>query len=365
VFLWFPAVSPVSTCPVHVERVHLVDVSGDETPVAGLYPADTDRPLYMQFAVGGTQVTVTALMLVSLLFGAGIAGYGGYDYLQQSEAVDDAVTVETTVVDTEISSSGRRALYRVSAEHTYQYQGTEYTSEDVFPGSLAPRYATRNDAEDVLDDYEPGETATAYVDPESPNEAFLERDTAQTPFWLVGFGGLMIALTTLHAVGPRNPGQETKLRPASEHESTRYDSLFGYDRGAVNHLSKRLLPVSLAVFLLALLTAVFFTATSSGQATLTDPAGLALVTAAVAWLGAIGALVLYDIWSFTEYRRLRERIPEPRPPSPFRHPSRLVTILYTDDNLDTYGRRVKRTASVFAVTLFMTGMFLYILATAA
>lgn len=320
----------------------------------------------MEFSVGGTRVTVTTLMLVSLLFGAGIAGYGGYDSFQQSDAVDDAVTVETTILDTEIDSSGRRALYRVSAEHTYQYQGTEYTSKRVFPGSLAPRYVIRSDAEAVIDSYEAGETATAYVDPDSPGEAFLERETALTPFWLVGFGGLMIVLTTLHAMGPRNPGQNTQLRPASEHESTQYESLFGYDRDSVNYVSKRLFSVSLAAFLLALVTTVFFVATSSsGQATLTDPVALALVTAAVAWLASIGGLVLYGIWSFTEYRRLRGRIPDPRPPSPFRHPSRLVTILYTDEGLDTYGRRVKFTAFVFAVTLSMAGIFGYILATAA
>jgi hypothetical protein len=90
-----------------------------------------------------------------------------------------------------------------------------------------------------------------------------------------------------------------------------------------------------------------------------------LLTAFLAGLALIGALVLYGVWSFTEYRRLRERIPEPRPPSPFRHPSRLVTVLYTREGLDAYGRRVKRTGFVLAVTAFLVGVFTFVLVTAS
>ena len=59
----------------------------------------------MQFTVRGVAVTVTPVILITLVLGLGIAGYGRYDYVQQSDAVDDAVAVETTVVDTDISRS--------------------------------------------------------------------------------------------------------------------------------------------------------------------------------------------------------------------------------------------------------------------
>lgn len=323
----------------------------------------------MQFTLRGTPITVTPLMLIAVVLGVGVAGYGGYDYIQQSNAVTDAVAVETTVTDTEISTSeGRNLYYRVTAVHTYQYRGTEYTSDQVFPGTTSPMFTVRSDAESVLEPYESNTTTTAYVAPGAPGRAFLERQTTFAPFKFVGFGALVALLTTLHAVGPRTPGQETELRPKSERRPTRYETLFGVDRDIVNRLSKRLLllaPVVFFVSIAATVVLVYTGESSSIQAGLTDLVGLTTLTAGTAALVCIAALVCYGIWSFTEYRRLRERIPEPRPPSPFRHPSRLVTILYTSDELDTYGKRVKLTGFAFTVAAFLAGIFAFILVTAA
>jgi hypothetical protein len=319
----------------------------------------------MELSVRGTPITVTPLLLAALLLSLGAVGYGGYDYVQQSNAVEDAVTVETTVTDTDISvSAGRGLVYRISVEHTYQYRGTEYTSKQVFPGSLGPMYTARSDAAAALAPYEPNTTATAYVDPESPGRAFLERQTTWGPFRLVGLGGLVAVLTVLRIVGARNPGQGTELRPASDHEPTRYETLFGLDRDRVNRLSKHLMVVAPVVFLAALAATVLlvYNADSSSlQVGLTDPVGLALLTAFLAALGLIAALVGYGVWSFTEYRRLRARIPEPRPPSPFRHPTRLVTILSTNDGLDEYGRRVKLTGFAFTVAAFFAGILVSVI----
>ncbi|WP_135661883.1 DUF3592 domain-containing protein [Halorhabdus rudnickae] len=323
----------------------------------------------MQFTVRETQITVTPLILLAIALGGGVAGYAGYDYIQQSNAVDDAIAVETTVTDTEISkSAGQGISYRVSVRHTYQYRGAEYTSEQVFPGSISPMYFARSDAERVIEPYEANETTTAYVDPSSPSVAFLERETTLAPFTFVGFGGLVVVLTMLHAAGAPNPGQNTELRPEREFEPTRDETLFGINRDTVNRLSKRFMIIAPVVLILSLIAMVAFLYTaesSSMQASLTDPIVLTVLTAFVAGIALVGALVLYGFWSFTEYRRLRERIPEPRPPSPLRHPSRLVTILYTNDELDTYGRRVKLTGFAFTVAVFLLGVFVSIFVTAA
>ncbi|QSG11722.1 Uncharacterized membrane protein, DUF3592 family [Halapricum desulfuricans] len=270
-------------------------------------------------------------MLVALLLGVGIAGYGGYDYVQQADAVDDAVAVNTTITDAEISEiSDRSTTYRVTVEHTYRFQGTEYTSRQVFPGRISPMYVLQSDAAAVIEQYEPNATATAYVDPDAPSQAFLERRTVRMPFVYVGFGGLLALLTTLHAIGARNPGQDTELRLGHEQGSTRDETLLGFDLGTINSLSKYLMLGSPVVLALSLVGTVYLTyrAESSVQAEITDPIGITAVGAFVAALGLIAGLALYTVWSFSEYRRLRERIPQPRPPSPFRHPSRLVTILY-------------------------------------
>lgn len=104
---------------------------------------------------------------------------------------------------------------------------------------------------------------------------------------------------------------------------------------------------------------------SSLQVSVTDPVGFALLAALLSVIGLIFGLTLYAIWSFTEYRRLRERIPDPRPPSPFRHPSRLVTVMYSRDDLDTYGRRVKLTGFAFTIIGFLIGVVAFVLVTAS
>jgi hypothetical protein len=49
------------------------------------------------------------------------------------------------------------------------------------------------------------------------------------------------------------------------------------------------------------------------------------------------SLALYGVWSVAEYRALGRRLENPKPPSPFAHPSRLVSILGTKgDELREY-----------------------------
>lgn len=92
------------------------------------------------------------------------------------------------------------------------------------------------------------------------------------------------------------------------------------------------------------------------QVGFTDPFGFLLGTAFVVVCAVIAALGLYTLWSFTEYRRLRDRIPDSRPPSPFTHPTRLVTILLGTYDLDPYGKRVRRTCVALLAALLLAGV---------
>jgi hypothetical protein len=75
---------------------------------------------------------------------------------------------------------------------------------------------------------------------------------------------------------------------------------------------------------------------------------------------------LYGVWSFSQYRQLRRRLPEPRPPSPFTRPNRLVSILGTDsDDLPEYGRRVRVTGWAFLVATAMAAVIVQLLYTAS
>jgi len=94
---------------------------------------------------------------------------------------------------------------------------------------------------------------------------------------------------------------------------------------------------------------------SSVQTDLVGPVGLPLLAGAGFWVGVILSLCLYGIWSFSQYRRLRRRLPDLTPPSPFTHPGRLVTILGTSrDGLPEYGRRVRLTGWAFVIAAGLT-----------
>lgn len=311
----------------------------------------------MQVTVGGTSVTLTKWTAVALLLAAACAGYGGYDYAQQSAAVEDAVAVDATILEAAVERDpgGRRSgiRYDLVVEFTYQYEGTEYTSNRVFPGSISTGYESRDGAESVLAPYEANETATAYVDPAAPGDGFLKRQTNSGPFAFVAGGALAFVMVALHATGAREPGQHTDLRPASAEGTTNAGTLLGVDRDTVNTASKRLLvagPVLALVSVVALVGVLL--AASGGSAgespTLdlapTDPRAFPVIGLGIGLALLVAGLVVYIVWSLGEYRRVRARVREPRPPSPFRHPSRLVTILGTsDDDLDPYGWQVKRT----------------------
>jgi hypothetical protein len=102
------------------------------------------------------------------------------------------------------------------------------------------------------------------------------------------------------------------------------------------------------------------------QADLFGPVGLSALAALVAYVGTILSVCLYGLWSFGEYRRLRRRLDDPKPPSPFRQPSRLATVLGTDhDELNAYGRQVRLTGFVFGVGLFLTAILVYVVYTAS
>ena len=325
----------------------------------------------MELTIRGTPVRITkGTVILIVICLAGIT-YGGYDYVQQSAAVDDAVPVEATIEEASVSQSESRGSsdYYVQVAFTYQYQGTAYTGDQLFPGSISRSYDTRSAAESAIEPYEPGETVTAYVDPTDPREGFLERQTITSPFEFIAIGGIGLLVTTLNAVGARRPGAETGLQPEQQHASTQYQTLFGVDRDTVHSLSTRLLKVTILVIpasMVSVVAGLLFTGSGSGepvdlQVRLTDPVGILLGIVFLAAITLVISVILYSVWSFTEYRRLRERIPKPRPPSPFKHPTRLVTICIGNHELDAYGKRIQKTGVAFLVVLFFLGALTQIL----
>jgi hypothetical protein len=117
-----------------------------------------------------------AMSIFVLLVGIGILGVGAYSYVADSAVLDDRVEVTAEVVDTgveEVPASRGNTAFVPNVTFQYRFNGTEYTSNRLYPGRAQPTYGNRSSAEAQLSAYPVGETVTAYVDPDSPARAFL------------------------------------------------------------------------------------------------------------------------------------------------------------------------------------------------
>ena len=146
-------------------------------------------------SVDGPKTRKGALAL--LLIGLAVTGYGAYDYTQQSDAVADAVEVDAAITDVGVESTSTGSSpgtdYRPTVRFTYEYDGTEYASTNVFPSAITSNYDTESAAREVVAEYAAGEPTTAYVDPDDPAGAFLRAQTSNAPLFAAALG-LFLAL---------------------------------------------------------------------------------------------------------------------------------------------------------------------------
>jgi hypothetical protein len=143
--------------------------------------------------------------LLYVLIGVAVMSYGGYDYVQQTEAVREAVEVEATVTDlgieTERGTASQRGVdYDPTVAFAYTYNGTEYTGSKIYPADIEHEYETRSGAESVIEEYEEGGRTTAYVTPDRPGDAFLKNETTTAPLIAIALGGIFALFATVSAV---------------------------------------------------------------------------------------------------------------------------------------------------------------------
>ncbi|GAB3323184.1 DUF3592 domain-containing protein [Haloplanus salinarum] len=327
----------------------------------------------MKLPVGITTLHLSRKSVYLLVLAVALVGAGGYSYVQQGQAVDDAVTVQATVDSAQVERiDSRRSIdYEPEIEYTYEYQGETYTSEQVFPGPTIRTYSDRSNAQSIVRSYEPGTTVRAYVRPSEPSNAFLIRERTPWPARAVAIGGVLLCIVVLAGLGAKRPGRH-ELRPEREVRSPPSRTWVERNDERLRRLSKWALLVCFVAFWLSMVGLAFgILSLSEGsarpvEADLLGPVGIPLLAAAGFWVGMILSLCLYGVQSFSRYRRLRRRLPEPRPPSPFTHPNRLVTILGTaSDELPEYGRRVRVTGWAFLITTGMTAVLVQLLYTAS
>jgi hypothetical protein len=132
-----------------------------------IFATDTELP------VGIATLHLSRKSVYLLLLAVALVGFGGYDYVQQGRAVDNAVTVQATVESAHVERiDTRRSIeYEPEIECMCEYRGETYTSEQVFPGATIRTHPDRSKARSVVRSYEPGTTVRAYVRPSAPGGA--------------------------------------------------------------------------------------------------------------------------------------------------------------------------------------------------
>lgn len=329
----------------------------------------------MKVPLGITTLHLSQRSALLLLLAVGLIGFGSYDYVQQSQAITNAVAVEATVTAASVDRiDDRRGIdYAPDIEYRYQYQGETYTNAHVFPSTGTRTYSDRSKAQSIVDSYAPGSTVRAYITPSDPSDAFLIRERTPWPLRAVTIGSVLLVIAVWSGLGAQTPGRQ-ELRPSNQARSVQSLGWFIRHGNTVRWLAKRVAAVCFLAFWLSMVALAFGVLNASDgvgtpsqtiQASLTGPIGGSLLAGAVSWIGLILSLCLYGTWSFTKYRQLRRRLYDPKPPSPFRHPSRLVTILGTsNDELSDYGKRVRVTGWVLLAAVGMTGILANLLITA-
>ena len=147
-------------------------------------------------SIGGPETLRGALAV--LVFGCVLAGYGVYDYVQQDDAIRDAVEVDATITDigveTQSTTGSGDVDYRPTVSYSYEYEGESYVGTGLYAASIPPSYDTESAAEDVVAGYETGQTVTAYVSPDAPSDAFLRTEPSNSPLLAAGIGGILTLL---------------------------------------------------------------------------------------------------------------------------------------------------------------------------
>ena len=157
-----------------------------------------------------------------LVFGVPLAGLGGFfvfmgqsTMYSQARLNNMAISVPATIVSSDVrrlttktgpESGSTTTSYWADIKFNYKYQNTTQTSDRVWPIGEGGREAVMRE---VVERYPQGAQVSAFVDPDDPATAFLEKRWSPMPYVSVAIGSLpalfVIALG-VWLVGWRRPG---------------------------------------------------------------------------------------------------------------------------------------------------------------
>lgn len=317
----------------------------------------------MDFSVAGRGMEYSRGELVMILIALLIIGYAGYDYVQQINAIQTAVAVNATITEVGITlSDGGGMDYFPEITYEYQYKGTNYTGDAVFPGGLHSGY-DRSEARAIIAPYTENETVTAYVDPHSPADAFLKKEAGTEHLLLAGFGVIMLVMAFFQGRQNAIDESQTHSQQQIEHAGEIDDlTILGFDHDRLGTVCKRFIVGSFVATWVSVV-GIFFVAlaidsstqTSPVQLDLFSPAGIVFLIAFLSGMSLIISILTYSGWSYLESRWLRTTLQFER------HRGRIGLLFADDENLNRYERRIRWTEFSLLVALILFTVLLNIL----
>ena len=138
-------------------------------------------------------VGTVGILLFLAIFGVGM---GAVPTLEHHVAVQEYEPTEATILSTDVAvkvdSDGDRS-YRPDITYEYAIEGQTYSQNNVFPGRFTRWSGNQSWAQDVSNQYQPGDRVTVYHNPANPEQAYLQNDGM--PFvWYFGMGYAAIAI---------------------------------------------------------------------------------------------------------------------------------------------------------------------------
>lgn len=114
----------------------------------------------------------------------------------------DAVAVDATVTGSEVQTGTNaegQQIYYPAISYRYTYEGTEFTSDSVFPGDVNP-VSDQSRARELVEEYAAGSEVTAYVNVEDPSRSYLVDEQMPLWYWLGPVVGVLLVLYGFHSI---------------------------------------------------------------------------------------------------------------------------------------------------------------------
>lgn len=148
--------------------------------------------------MGFRQLKSTKAQVILLIVGIGMAGFGTWSWFEEKRLLADAVEVAAEVLETRVERkrSRRSTSYRPVVRFRFTLDGKTHESDRVTPLDFS---GTSSWADEMVARFPVGSTPKAWVNPSSPDKAYLVKETSSKNLAVLGIG-VVVALACATAL---------------------------------------------------------------------------------------------------------------------------------------------------------------------